>query len=133
MTELVREESARAGLEAELSELRALLAVQSARLEELAPHAARLEDLQRDFNVAEAVFASAIARAQSSKADVFASYPLVQVLEDPTLADRASSPRKKLAIAAGGAASFLLLIALSLGWIRRTLIERLITEKRHLA
>ncbi|MDQ2094931.1 GumC family protein [Rhodalgimonas zhirmunskyi] len=130
MTELVREESARAGLEAELSELRSLLAVQTGRLEKLAPHAARLEDLQRDFNVAEAVFASAIARAQSSKADIFASYPLVQVLEDPTLADSASSPRKKLAIAAGGAASFLLFIALSLGWIRRTLIERLITEKR---
>lgn len=133
LTELVREETARAGLEAELSELRTLLAVQTARLEKLAPFAARLEDLQRDFNVAEAVFASAIARAQSSKADIFASYPLVQVLEDPTLADSPSSPRKKLAVAAGGAASLLLFFALSLGWIRRTLIERLITEKRRVA
>ncbi|MBN9886199.1 GumC family protein [Salipiger abyssi] len=133
LTELVRQESERAGLEAELAELRALLSIQTARLERLAPLAARLEDLQRDFNVAEAVFASAIARAQSSKADIYASYPLVQVLEDPTLPDSPTSPRKKLAIAAGGAASFLLFFALSLGWIRRALIERLLSEKGRLA
>ena len=79
--------------------------------------------------MAEAVFASAIARSQSSKADIFASYPLVQVLEDPTLPDAPSSPRKKLSIAAGVAGSLLLGFALSLGWIRRAVIERLITEK----
>lgn len=129
LTELVREEAIRQGVFAELEEMRALASTQSARLSELAPLAARLEDLQRDFNVAEAVFASAIARSQSSKADVFASYPLVQVLEDPTLPDGPTSPRKKLAFAAGGAATVLLLIALSLGWIRRALIERLILEK----
>ncbi|WP_460272166.1 GumC family protein [Celeribacter sp. ULVN23_4] len=129
LTELVRQDSERSGLQAELKELRALLTVQTDRLDRLAPEAARLEDLQRDFNVAEAVFASAIARSQSSKADVFASYPLVQVLEDPTLPDRPTSPRKKLAIAAGMAASLLLFVALSLGWIRRFLIQRLIKEK----
>ena len=129
LTELVRQEAVRQGLFAELEKLRTHASFQGERLSELAPLAARLEDLQRDFNVAEAVFASAIARSQSSKADVFASYPLVQVLEDPTLPDRPTSPRKTLALAAGVAASFLLLIALSLGWIRRALIERLILEK----
>ena len=130
MTDLVRQDSERAGLEAELAALEALLTAQRARLDSLGPDAARLEDLQRDFDVAEAVFASAIARTQSSKADVYASYPLVQVLEDPTLPDRPTSPRDKLAIAAGGAASMLLLFALSLGWIRRKIITSLIREKR---
>lgn len=131
--ELVRQEADRAGLEAELAELRTLLTIQTERLDRLAPLAARLEDLQRDFNVAEAVFASAIARTQSSKSDIYASYPLVQVLEDPTLPEDPSSPRKKLAIAAGGAASFLLFISLSLGWLRRALIEKLLAEKARLS
>ncbi len=89
----------------------------------LAPSAARLQDLQRDFSVAEAVFATAIARAQSTKSDVYASYPLVQVLENPSLPDRPSSPNRKLAIAAGGAATFMLLLGLFLGWIRSALLS----------
>lgn len=130
LTELVRQESERVGLLAELDDMRSLLEAQTARLERLAPKAARLEDLQRDFNVAEAIFASAIARTQSKKTDVYASYPLVQVLEDPTFPEDQASPRKKLAFAAGGAATFMLLFALSLGWIRSWVIERLVSEKQ---
>lgn len=96
------------------------------RLQQLSASAARLKDLQRDFSVAEAVFASAIARAQSTKSDVYASYPLVQVLENPSLPERPSSPDRKLAIAAGAAATFMLLIALVLGWIRSAVIGRLL-------
>ncbi|TMV93286.1 hypothetical protein FGG78_05930 [Thioclava sp. BHET1] len=128
LTELVRHEADRAGLAAELAKLEAQYQIQSDRLDRLAPLAARLEDLQRDFSVAEAVFASAIARSQSSKTDIFASYPLVQVLEDPTRPDGPSSPRKKLAIAAGVAASLLLLMALAMGWLRRTFIESLLAK-----
>ena len=90
--------------------------------------AARLEDLQRDFAVAEAVFASAIARSQSGKTDLFASYPLVQVLEDPSLPEDPSSPRDKLAIAAGGAATFFFLFGLGLGWLRRPMIDWLLAS-----
>lgn len=129
LTELVRQETARSGLDAELKDLRALLQQHTARLDELAPYAARLEDKQRDFNVAEAVFASAIARSQSSRTDVYASYPLVQTLEDPTLPEDPSSPRRMLAVAAGGAATFLLIFALFLGWVRRGLIDKILVTK----
>ena len=100
-----------------------------ATLARLAPAAARLEDLQRDFSVAEAVFASAIARSQSTKSDVYASYPLVQVLENPSLPDRPSSPNRKLALAAGGAATLMLIIGLALGWGRSALIDKLIMRR----
>lgn len=129
LTELVRQETARTGLDAELNDLRALLKQQTIRLEQLAPYAAQLEDKQRDFNVAEAVFASAIARSQSSRNDVYASYPLVQTLEDPTLPEDPSSPRRMLAIAAGGTATFLLFFALMLGWVRRGLIDKILVSK----
>lgn len=129
LTELVRQEAERTGLAAQVAGLTAHIEAEAARLEALAPLAARLEDLQRDFSVAEAVFASAIARTQSSKTDIYASYPLVQVLEDPSLPDGPSSPKRKLAVVAGVAATVLLLFSLSLAWIRLALIRRLLFTK----
>ncbi|MFD1341114.1 GumC family protein [Litorisediminicola beolgyonensis] len=128
LADLVQKDSARAGRAARYAEKRSEFDTEGARLDALAPLAAELEDLSRDFDVAEAVFASAIARAQSTKADVFASYPLVQILEDPSLPERASSPNTKLAIAGGVAASLMLIIGLALGWVRRAVISRLIAQ-----
>lgn len=129
LTDLVRQESERTGLAAQLAELTAQVRAESARLDALAPAAARLEDMSRDFSVAEAVFASAIARTQSTKSDIYASYPLVQVLEDPSLADAPTSPKRKLALGAGVAATMMLLISLFLGWLRKPLIEKLLVRK----
>lgn len=128
LSELVRQETDRAGIEAQWTEMSTRFARESRRLEQMAPMAARLEDMQRDFSVAEAVFASAIARTQSSKSDIYASYPLVQVLENPTLAEAPSSPRRKIAIAAGLAATVMVLIGLSLAWVRGALIGRLLRK-----
>ncbi len=128
LTELVRGEASRRGAETEYRTMAARLEDETTRLAALGADAARLEDMQRDFNVAEAVFASAIARSQSSKADVYASYPLVQVLENPSLPDRPSSPNTKLAIAAGIAATLMMLTGLSLGWFRQALLGRLLTK-----
>ena len=97
-------------------------------LDAFAPAAAEMKDLERDFSVAEAVFASAIARAQSSKLDVYASYPLVQVLENPSLPTKPSSPNLKLALMARIAATLMLLFSLAMGWIRIVLISRLLTK-----
>ncbi len=128
LAELVREDAARRGLTSEHETMAARLDRETAQLAALAPVAARLEDMQRDFSVAEAVFASAIARSQSSKADIYASYPLVQVLENPSLPDRPSSPNRKLALAAGGAATLMMLFGLLLAWIRRPLIGRILAR-----
>ncbi|MBT9382263.1 hypothetical protein KM176_00185 [Pseudooceanicola sp. CBS1P-1] len=128
LAELVRADADRQGLASEHEKMTIRLRSESTRLAELAPLAARLEDMQRDFSVAEAVFASAIARTQSSKADIYASYPLVQELEDPSLPDRPSSPNRKLALAAGGAATMMLLFGLLLGWLRRPLINKVLAR-----
>ena len=108
--------------------MHAQLAAQSARLAELAPAAAQLQDLQRDFSVAEAVFASAIARAQTTKSDVYASYPLVQVLENPSLPENPSSPNRKLAVVAGAAATMMMLFGLMLAWTRSAIIKTLVKK-----
>lgn len=126
LAQLVRLDAARAGTKRQYETRQARYEAEAVELRRLAPKAARLEDLQRDFSVAEAVFASAIARSQSTKSDVYASYPLVQVLENPSLPENPSSPNRKLAIAAGAAATFMLIISLILGWVRSALIGRLI-------
>lgn len=130
LAQLVRMAAERTGTAWQHETLTQRLAFERARLQQLSASAARLKDLQRDFSVAEAVFASAIARAQSTKSDVYASYPLVQVLENPSLPDRPSSPDRKLAFAAGAAATFILLIALLLGWIRSAVIGRLLATPK---
>ena len=123
---LVGAEAERRGIEAEWAALSERTGAEARRLAALAPGAARLEDLQRDFAVAEAIFASGIARTETGRADLYASYPLVQVLQVPSLPERPVSPDVRLAVAAGIAATAMLLIALSLGWIRRALIGRLL-------
>jgi uncharacterized protein involved in exopolysaccharide biosynthesis len=128
LAQLVRMDADLSGKRQELSTLRRQYETSQIDLTDKASAAASLQDLERDFSVAEAVFASAIARSQSSKSDVYASYPLVQVLENPSLADRPSSPNRKLAIAAGGAATMMLLLSLMMGWIRLALISRLLTK-----
>ncbi|WP_440873950.1 GumC family protein [Thalassotalea sp. PLHSN55] len=57
-----------------------------------------LERLQREFNMAEAIFTSAAARLEASKADIFASYPVVQMLTTPSFPTKQSSPKKLIAV-----------------------------------
>jgi len=128
LAQLVRMDAEQSGVAMQHATLSARLRDDLNKQHSLAAAAARLQDLQRDFTVAEAVFASAIALTQSTKSDVYASYPLVQVLEDPSLPDRPFSPNRKLAIAAGGAATFMLLVGLALGWVRSALIGRLLKK-----
>ncbi|PHR85014.1 MAG: hypothetical protein COA59_04020 [Colwellia sp.] len=56
-----------------------------------------LERLQREFNMAEAIFTSAAARLEAGKADIFASYPVLQMLTTPSYPDKQSSPKNLLA------------------------------------
>lgn len=98
------------------------------RIAALAPLAARLDDLSRDYQVAETVFSSASARMNTTKADVYASYPLVQVLADASLPMKPTSPKPMIAIAAGVVATLMLITGLGLAWIRRPLIGKLLAQ-----
>ncbi|WP_373634889.1 GumC family protein [Yoonia sp. SS1-5] len=128
LADLVEMNAQHAGAVEQLDAMQEQLTAQTARLDQMATAAARLQDLQRDFSVAEAVFASAIARSQTTKSDVYASYPLVQVLENPSLPEAPSSPNRKLAVAAGGAATLMMLFGLLLGWTRSAIITTLIRK-----
>ena len=96
------------------------------RVESLAAPATELDGLLRDHQVAETVFASALARIDTNRTDVFASYPLTQTVESPGLPSAPATPSKKF-IALGTIAGMLFYaIGLALLWIRLPVIRALL-------
>lgn len=96
------------------------------RVEDLAAPATELGGLLRDHQVAETVFASALARIDTNRTDVFASYPLTQTVETPGLPESPATPSKKF-IALGTIAGMLFYaIGLALLWIRLPIIRALL-------
>lgn len=96
------------------------------RVEDLAAPATELGGLLRDHQVAETVFASALARIDTNRTDVFASYPLTQTVETPGLPSSPATPSKKF-IALGAIAGMLFYaIGLALLWIRLPIIRALL-------
>ncbi len=123
---LSERDSNHSGNGAALSELRRQIAAQSADTEEQVEQAARLADLMRDLRVAEAVFSSALAQLDTNKSDPFASYPLVQTLEAPSLPRSTSAPSPLLIIAGAFAATILIIIGFLLLWLRQPIIRKLL-------
>ena len=123
VTTVVEGEGFAAQLKAQTADLQA----RRQRIHDLVAINSRLDALNRDYKIADAVFASALARLDTSKADQFASYPMLQVLQPPTLATKPSAPNKAIATVAGFAASILLGLALLMSWMRRPIIDRIVS------
>lgn len=87
-----------------------------------------LERLEREFSMAEAIFTSAAGRLEASKADIFASYPVVQMLTTPLYPSDPSSP-KNLIAAIGGIAGFIFItVGLFILCQRKFLIQVLLKK-----
>lgn len=123
---LSERDSDRSGHGAALAELRRQISAQSADTEEQVAQAAKLADLLRDLRVAEAVFSSALARLDTNKSDPFASYPLVQTLEAPSLPRAKAAPSALLVIAGALGATIFILIGFLLLWLRQPIIRTLL-------
>ncbi|MEL6753034.1 MAG: hypothetical protein AAFO57_03320, partial [Pseudomonadota bacterium] len=82
--------------------------------------------LLRDHQIAETVFASALARIDTNRTDIFASYPLTQTVETPGLPDAPATPSKKFIALGTFAGIFLYAIGLALLWIRLPVIRALL-------
>ena len=123
---LTEKDAGERGHLAALAELRRQISHSSQDTEKLAEHASLLAELMRDLRVAEAVFSSALARLDTNKSDPFASYPLVQTLEAPSLPVARSAPSTVLALAGAFAASTLTFIGFLLVWLRQPIIRKLL-------
>ena len=122
LKELVAGEAQAEGKKREVQALEHEFKQLDERLNDLTSKAARLEDLKKDHLVAEAVFSSALARVDTNKADLFASYPIVQVLSPPDLPERPAQPRLILAILGGTMGTLLAVAAWVIAWMRKLFV-----------
>ncbi|BAY24633.1 hypothetical protein NIES2100_44280 [Calothrix sp. NIES-2100] len=80
-----------------------------------------LDSLERNVKIAEAVFSSTLAKVDLSKTDIFVDYPLVQMLVEPTLPDKPSSPKPMFVYAGAFFGSICCTSALVILWWRQKL------------
>ncbi|MEZ9198456.1 GumC family protein [Shewanella sp. 10N.286.54.B9] len=90
--------------------------------------AAKLEDLQREHQVATAVFTSALAKMDVGKADIYSSFPLVQLMSAPTLAESTDKLAMLLALVGGFAASISIIAGMGMLWIRKPMLQKILTN-----
>ncbi|BAY92007.1 MULTISPECIES: GumC family protein [unclassified Tolypothrix] len=65
------------------------------RLKNLAQQESNLDALKRDMQVAEAVFSTTLTRLDIGKSNAFGSYPFMQIVNEPSLPDKPSYPKKE--------------------------------------
>lgn len=87
-----------------------------------------LERLHREFNMAEAIFTSAAARLEASKSDIFASYPVLQMLTTPSYPIKQSSPKNIIAFAAALTGFIFITLGLVILSQRRKLVKVLLKK-----
>ena len=125
---LIGAEGMNAGSQAMLAEIRRQVNEVRGSTIAQAELAGELADLTREHRVAEAVFASALARLDTNKADPFASYPLVQTFEAPSLPSGPSSPSLLIALVGAIAASLIILMGFALAWLRQPILAKLLPK-----
>ena len=84
--------------------------------------AAKLADLQRAHQIAEAIFSSALAKLDTSRLDIYATYPLTQLLTRPGATVKRDRLQAKLMVVAAIMIFGLFALALILGRMRQMLI-----------
>ncbi len=94
-----------------------------ARLADLTPKESTLESLERDLKIAEAVFASTLAKIDLGRGDPFGSFPLLQIIEEPSLPQKPTSPKTSLVLAGSLLGSILVSTGLTLIWWREPLTK----------
>jgi uncharacterized protein involved in exopolysaccharide biosynthesis len=115
---LVRNDAALEGRRRELASLTADRIRLDADVLRLSPIAARLEELKKEQLVADAVLSSAMARLDSSKSDIYGSYPIVQVVAPPDIIETAAQPRPLYAALGGISGTFFACLAWMLAWLQ---------------
>jgi len=89
------------------------------RVKSHAQDAAALADLQRVHQIAEAIFSSALAKLDTSRLDIYATYPLTQLLTQPGAAIKRDRLQSKLMIVASFLIYGMLSLALALTAVRK--------------
>ncbi|PCJ12375.1 MAG: hypothetical protein COB04_05770 [Gammaproteobacteria bacterium] len=91
-------------------------------------HVAKLDDLERELNLSEAIYTSAAAQLDLNQVDIYGSYPLVQVLAKPSYPKAPSSPNKIISLLGAIMAAILSTFSLTLLWYRKKLLHKVLAN-----
>jgi uncharacterized protein involved in exopolysaccharide biosynthesis len=119
--EAVNSRASQSGLRSQTQELANQIGGLEGRLRQLSQEQFTVDRLERNLQVAEAIFASAVAKLNLSEGDIYSVYPPVQLAAEPTLPDEDKyvSPSPIVAIGGALAGSFLATTGLLLLWANR--------------
>ncbi len=118
--EMMTHDSEQRGLAARVQELDRQLAQLEQRLNVLAQRSSTLEALNRDVQIAQAVFSSTLTELKVDKAVIFGSYPPIQLVAEPNLPTHATIPRRQPLLLLATVGSLLLTTGLLIAWLRKT-------------
>lgn len=118
LNDLVRVAAESAATQAELSTIKGQQTAAQTRMPGLAEEAAQLGELERNVNFTEAVFTGVAGKTDMGNTNVYSSYPLVQTLVSPSLPRSPASPKPVFVALGALGASLMLMVALSLAWLR---------------
>lgn len=118
------------GLAARAREIDNQMSQLEQRLSTLAQRGATLDALNREMQVAEAVFSSTLASLDASKADIFGAYPPIQMVAAPSLSSAPSEPNTKLIMLGAAGGSVLVTLGLLLLWLRKTPLGRSVLRRQ---
>lgn len=118
LNDLVRVAAETAATQAELTVTEGQYAAARARMPVLAEEATQLSELERNVSFTEAVFTGLAGKIDIGNTNIYSSYPLVQTLVSPSLPRSAQSPKPVFVALGAFGASLLLMVALSLAWLR---------------
>lgn len=129
LQQLITLDAKRSGLQMKQDEISRLINEFESKRNQLTAPAAKLDDLKRNHQVAEAVFMSALARTDTKKSDIYVSYPLVQVLEEPSLPTEVTSPKPLFVMMGASFGSIFALIGLVVMWIRKPFLRKILKSE----
>jgi len=118
MQELISLQAQRQGLQSQVQELEEQIGSLENRASSLSQQESTLAELQRNVKIAEAVFSSTMTKLDLSTSNIFASYPQIQVVNQPVLPEKPSSPNIIFALLGTSAGSLFLTTGLFLLWWR---------------
>jgi DNA-binding NarL/FixJ family response regulator/uncharacterized protein involved in exopolysaccharide biosynthesis len=116
--ELVSLQAEKQGLDAQTRELRNQIDRLERKLNNMAQSGSRLDTLQKNVQMAEAVFSSTLTRLDLSRSTISASYPTITTIAKPNLPQKPSSPKSTLVLLGTTLCSALLTTALFSLWFR---------------
>jgi uncharacterized protein involved in exopolysaccharide biosynthesis len=116
--DLVTVQADRSGIVAQNETLTQQIELLESRLNRLSQKASTLDRLHRDAQIAEAVFASTLAKLDLGKSEIFVAYPLVQLISEPSLPKDPTSPKPLFVYIGASLGSVLATLAVLLLYLR---------------